>query len=179
MRLLICNWTRRKVAGIEDYLCSIFPDLLQRGYEFAFISEVDSQVERDPISLPQSVPDWCVEKLGISAVLENARTWQPHLLYCHGALSAGIESDLLKIAPAVYFSHNYYGTCVGGHKAHCFPNPKPCNRKLGLPCLVNYLPRRCGGLSPLTLSSRCYPFRTHAERVSESWYSSGSCLWLH
>ena len=49
--------------------------------------------------------------------------------------------------------HAYHGTCISGSKAFGFPSPQICTRPLGPGCLVNYLPRRCGGWSPLTMVS--------------------------
>ena len=49
--------------------------------------------------------------------------------------------------------HAYHGTCISGSKAFGFPSPQVCTRALGPGCLVNYLPRRCGGWSPLTMVS--------------------------
>ena len=58
---------------------------------------------------------------------------------------------MLKVAPAVFFAHAYYGTCVSGTKTFKFPITTPCHRRFGLKCLAHYYPHRCGGLSPITM----------------------------
>src|SRR5439155_11071146 len=57
----------------------------------------------------------------------------------------------LNIAPAIYFAHNYYGTCISGLKTFRLPRIRPCNRQFGPACLLHYLPRRCGGHNPITM----------------------------
>jgi glycosyltransferase involved in cell wall biosynthesis len=151
MRVLICNWTRRKVGGIEDYLTSVMPGLRQIGHELAFGSATDIPVEREAIDFPEGTLDWCVDRLGEAAVLRKAKEWDPELIYAHGPLEPTFEEGLLDIAPAVYFAHNYFGTCISGYKAHRLPTSRPCNRTLAWPCLVNYFPRRCGGLNPVVM----------------------------
>jgi glycosyltransferase involved in cell wall biosynthesis len=47
--------------------------------------------------------------------------------------------------------HNYHGTCISGAKRFAFPVMRPCTRRFGIPCLLCYFPRRCGGLSPITM----------------------------
>jgi glycosyltransferase involved in cell wall biosynthesis len=48
--------------------------------------------------------------------------------------------------------HNYQGTCISGDKAFKLPTPRPCDRRFGWQCLLQFYPRRCGGLSPVTMS---------------------------
>src|SRR6185437_15533122 len=62
-----------------------------------------------------------------------------------------LESQILDVAPAVFYLHNYYGTCISGSKMLSQPSPTPCSRKFGPSCLLEYYPRRCGGLNPLTM----------------------------
>jgi glycosyltransferase involved in cell wall biosynthesis len=47
----------------------------------------------------------------------------------------------------VKMMHGYFGTCIGGQKAHLFPRAEPCTRRFGAACLALYLPRRNGRLS--------------------------------
>ena len=151
MRILIVNWSSRKIAGIEDYLTNLMPALFQRRHELAFAYEVDIPDSRDRIPLPEGVPCWNVSDLGIQRTLECMKAWNPHLIYAHGLLDPQFEDEFLKIAPAIYFSHNYYGTCISGMKTFKFPIVRPCNRQFGPACLLHYFPRRCGGRSPITM----------------------------
>jgi glycosyltransferase involved in cell wall biosynthesis len=55
------------------------------------------------------------------------------------------------IAPAVFFAHGYYGTCISGAKAVKNPVIRPCERKFGPACLLHYYPQHCGGRNPITM----------------------------
>src|SRR6185295_16500068 len=151
MRILIVNWSRRKVAGIEDYLSNVIPALHQGGHELAFVHEVDVPESRDRIQLPEDTVSWDLSVLGMARTLENMKAWNPDIIYSHGLLDPAFEARFLKIAPAIYFSHNYYGTCISGLKTFKFPIVRPCNRRFGPACLLLYFPRRCGGRNPITM----------------------------
>ena len=56
--------------------------------------------------------------------------------------------------PVVKMMHGYFGTCIGGQKAHTFPAVEACAREFGLACLGLYLPRRCGQLRPALMVSQ-------------------------
>ena len=62
-----------------------------------------------------------------------------------------VERRTLDIAPAVFFAHNYYGTCISGAKTFKNPVVTPCDRRFGWQCLAQYYPRRCGGWNPVTM----------------------------
>jgi glycosyltransferase involved in cell wall biosynthesis len=151
MRILIVNWSSRKVGGIEDYLTNLMPALVRTQHDLAFAHEVDIPDSRDRISLPEGVPCWSVSALGVETALESMKAWKPDLIYAHGLLDPEFEDGFLKMAPAIYFSHNYYGTCISGLKTFKFPTVRPCHRQFGPACLLQYFPRRCGGRSPLTM----------------------------
>ena len=151
MRIAVINWSRRKVGGTETYLCDVIPGLAQLGHSVALWHEIDRPHNREPIELPPGVPSWCVEKLGAKGALEALRDWEPDLIYAHSLLTPKLEAETLRIAPAVFFAHAYYGTCISGAKTFKTPDMRPCGRRFGLKCLAHYYPRRCGGLSPLTM----------------------------
>lgn len=151
MRIAIINWSRRKVGGVETYLCAIIPELQRLGHSLAFWHEVNEPANREQICLSEDTPAWCVSDLGTERALALLRSWHPDLLYSHGLLSPKLEAETLKVAPAVFFAHAYYGTCISGAKTFKKPIVTPCNRRFGWRCLVHYYPHRCGGWSPLTM----------------------------
>jgi glycosyltransferase involved in cell wall biosynthesis len=75
------------------------------------------------------------------------------VIYSQHILNGEFETELLTIAPSVYFMHGYFGTCVSGTKSFKFPVVKPCDRRFGWRCLLHYYPHRCGGLNPITMFS--------------------------
>ena len=153
MRIAIVNWSSRKVGGAEAYLDLIIPELVRAGHQVAFWHENDKPVSREQIGLPEETANWCVAQLGAESALGELRRWSPDVIYAHGLLDPRLESSILDIAPAVFFAHNYYGTCISGSKSWSNRTVRPCDRAFGPLCLVHYFPHRCGGLNPLTMLS--------------------------
>ena len=151
MRILIANWSRRMVGGVETHLNSIIPEIAQLGHETAFVSEVSLPAGRELIALPLGVPAWCVEESGEDEVLAAVTAWRPDLIYVHKLERPEFEARLLGVAPAVFFAHDYYGTCISGLKTFKTPVTTPCDRRFGWQCLAHYYPHRCGGLNPVTM----------------------------
>ena len=163
MRIAVVNWSRRRVGGVETYLGNVIPELIRRGHQLSFWTEVDAPQDRERIVLPEGVPVWCAEGSGEGIVFPALRAWRPELLYVHKVMSPRVEERLLEIAPAIFFAHDYYGTCISGLKTHRSPKVAPCGRRFGPACLLHYYPHRCGGLSPLTMFKL---FRLQSARLS-------------
>lgn len=163
MRIAVINWSRREVGGIETYLGSILPGLARLGHALAFWHEVDVPAERARLALPEGVSQWCVSDLGAERALAALREWRPDLLYAHGLLTPKLEVETLKIAPAVFLAHSYYGTCISGGKTFKNLVARPCQRRFGWPCLLHYYPHRCGGWNPLTMLRE---YRRQADRLA-------------
>jgi glycosyltransferase involved in cell wall biosynthesis len=153
MRIALINWTRRRVGGVETYLNSIIPELLQYGHSVSFMYEIDEPANREQINLSNDSPSWCVSTLGLEQALAELRDWRPDLIYTHLLLGdPELEVKTLELAPAVLFGHTYYpGMCISGTKTFRNPTITPCTRRFGWQCLLHYYPHRCGGLSPVTM----------------------------
>lgn len=151
MRIAVVNWSRRRAGGVETYLGGIVPELLRAGHEVGFWHEVDLPLDRERITIPEGVAVWSVAELGAKGALAELRGWRPDLIYAHGLLDPELEAATLDIAPSVFFAHSYYGTCVSGSKTFKSPDVRPCHRRFGWQCMVQYYPRRCGGWSPVTM----------------------------
>src|ERR1700730_2149752 len=151
MRIAIAYSQMTKVGGIETYLDQIMPELHRLGHSLAFFHEINGASKREKIALPKGAPAWCVAELGAKHALSMLSDWRPDLIYAHGLAEPELEYQLLKVAPAVFFAHGYYGTCISGAKSFKAPNIKPCDRRFGAQCLLHYYPNRCGGLSPITM----------------------------
>jgi glycosyltransferase involved in cell wall biosynthesis len=162
MRIAVLNWTSRKAGGIEVYLHSVVPALDRLGHRVAFWHEIDAPADRELIALPPDSPRWCAATTGADAALSALRDWRPDLIFAHGLLDPALEERFLSVAPALFFAHAYYGTCVSGEKSFKRPQVTPCSRRFGLGCLLQYYPRRCGGLNPLTMLRE---YRLHARRL--------------
>ncbi len=153
MRVAIVNHSNRKIGGTEHYLDVLLPRLRRRGVELSFVHENALPQNREAISIPPGSPSWCVALKGVAPALAALRNWSPDLIFAHGELDPRFEAQYMTMAPAVYFAHNYYGTCISGLKAFQHPAARPCDRRFGLSCLALYFPRQCGGKNPLTMVS--------------------------
>jgi glycosyltransferase involved in cell wall biosynthesis len=151
MRIAVLNWSRRRVGGTETYLSLIIPELARAGHEISFWHETDKPAGREEIELPEGAPAWCVSRQGARRALAALREWRPDLIYSHGLHTPRLEAETVRIAPAVLFAHAYHGTCISGAKTFKRPHTTPCDRRFGWECLGHYFPRRCGGLSPVTM----------------------------
>lgn len=151
MRIAIVSWNRRNIGGTEEYLEGIIASLCDAGHNLAFWHGVDEPNTVRQISLPPETPAWCVSEMGEQNALAALRSWSPDVIYAHGLKSPPLEAEVLKIAPAVFFAHNYYGTCISGGKTFTFPDVRPCDLRFSRKCLAHYYPHRCGGLNPVTL----------------------------
>lgn len=151
MRVAVINWSRRKVGGVENYLENLLPALIAAGHAVALWVEVDQPSDREIIKTPDGVASWRVDELGVGRALAALRDWGPDLIYSHGMLNPQLEAAVIETAPAIFFAHNYYGTCISGEKSFKRPIVRPCGERFGKRCLLRYYPNRCGGLSPATM----------------------------
>jgi glycosyltransferase involved in cell wall biosynthesis len=149
MRIAVCNTFGRFLGGIESYLGRVIPALAEEGHELALLFEMDAPVAQPPLPIPGRA--WFVSQIGGSETLRGLREWRPHIIYTHAMSDAGLEQAIVETAPAVLFAHDYSATCISGTKRFAFPRTSWCSRRLGVECLVNYFPRRCGGISPITM----------------------------
>lgn len=162
MRIAVATWSSRQVGGVETYLSRVIPALLDRGHDVAILHETDAPDDRPPLMSSRSVPQWSATHATRDA-LENLRTWMPDVVFAQGMDDPVLEARVLETAPSVFFAHAYRGTCISGTKSCGLPMRSACERTFGWPCLMHYLPRRCGGSSPRTMV-RLY--RQESERRS-------------
>jgi glycosyltransferase involved in cell wall biosynthesis len=150
MRVLIANPHLAVVGGVETYLRELLPALRGRGHDLALLHEHPAEPGAEAVAAAD-LPAWCAAGVSLGALLDRVAAWRPDVVYAQGLESPDLETALVDRFPAVLFAHNYHGTCLSGTKRHAFPAPRPCGRAFGVGCLLRYYPRRCGGLSPVTL----------------------------
>jgi glycosyltransferase involved in cell wall biosynthesis len=151
VRLAIATRFRQVVGGIEVYLKNIIPELSALGFEIGLWHEVKAPEGLELIPLPAGATECCVAEVGRASAADSLSKWRPDLIFSHGAIDLEWESTVTAIAPVVFFCHDYRGTCISGHKAWKFSQPRPCGRRFGWECLAHYFPHRCGGLNPITM----------------------------
>ncbi|MFB3855246.1 MAG: glycosyltransferase family 4 protein [Vicinamibacterales bacterium] len=151
MRILVANWSLSLAGGVEAYLDRVLPALARRGHELAFLCDSHTPGSDKKVRLPASAPCWRISSPGSTAELSATVEWRPDVAWVHLLSDPATEAALLDVVPAVRFAHAYQGTCVSTHKTRLFPWTSPCSRRMGAACLLHYFPRRCGGLSPITM----------------------------
>jgi glycosyltransferase involved in cell wall biosynthesis len=152
VRILIATRNRTIIGGIETYVRAIIPALREQGHEIGLLYE-EHDVKGDDAVSPwpdPKGPSWSAKD---SELLTRLDQWKPEVVYLNGLANGDLENTLARCFPTICFQHVYTGTCISGTKCHAFPKNQECTRKLGPACLVHYLPRRCGGLNPLTMVS--------------------------
>jgi glycosyltransferase involved in cell wall biosynthesis len=161
MRIVVSNTFSRSCGGIERYLSLLIPALGEAGHELAFLCELDSPAGSPRISSLDTT--WCISEIGLTNAISEVGAWCPDLIYTNGISDPQFERMILEAAPAVHFAHDYFATCISGRKAFGFPATRVCSRPFGRQCLVNYFPRRCGGLSPITMWENYFRCRDRLE----------------
>src|SRR3989442_15730397 len=117
MRIAITSSIARRVGGCETYLAALIPELRRAGHEIALWYEFDQPKTYERIvPMPCDIPVWCAAELGARDWLDGLRAWRPNVIYAHGLEDPMLEERTLEIAPAVFFAHAYYGTCISGGK---------------------------------------------------------------
>ena len=162
MRIAVANFSSRRVGGAESYIDEVIAQFVKAGHQVGLFVEYDIPANRPPIRIPGESPLWCIAKDGATGATAALRDWHPDLIFGHGLGNPANEAATLSIAPAVFFAHGYYGTCISGAKTNSYPNVVPCSRTFGRKCLLHFYPRRCGGLSPVTA---LIEYRRQAERL--------------
>ncbi len=146
MRILFANDGVGDAGGVQTYLAAVMPALAARGHEVALL-HLDPVRGGEGSPAPAGAPHFCVAEMGIGAALEAARAWGPDVAFSHNMRPLEVERGMIGIAPTVKMMHGYFGTCIGGQKAHLWPRPEPCGRRFGPACLALYVPRRNGRMS--------------------------------
>src|SRR6266700_2212104 len=151
MRIFFLTSYGRKIGGTESYLNVIVPAYLHRGHVVGICYTAEGPLNRQAFEFPGEIRQWRLANANHKTVLYEIKDWKPDLIFCHGTTDLQFEAEILKLAPGIFFAHDYYGTCISGLKTHKFPTPIPCSRVFGPGCLARYFPRRCGGRSPVTM----------------------------
>jgi glycosyltransferase involved in cell wall biosynthesis len=166
MRISVVSFSRRKIGGAEQNLDVVLPEFERRGHHLQFVyfhDEREGKAGRAPVRTSTAVELVDVEQTGPARALDRVRAFHPDVINVHGDIAADFQAALIAIAPSAYSVHNYYGTCISGLKTHSFPVIQPCDRVFGPLCLLEYFPRRCGGLSPITMVRR---YLTERDRLA-------------
>jgi len=147
MRIAIATRTLARVGGAEVYVEQSVRGLIRAGHDVCVFPE-------DPglgSERRMCVPVWSPPDARARSLPDAVRAYGADVVITHGLDDPAVEEALSAMRPSVFFAHAYHGTCISGAKAHSFPTVSACARTLGGGCLASYYPRRCGGISPVTM----------------------------
>ena len=130
MRILIVNWHRQVVGGVEKYLQMLAPALQHRGHEIAFVHGYASDNGAARIDGSGLTTAWCFEQLGLEETMRRISRWAPAVVYLHGCESIDLERAVVERFPAVLFVHTYDRTCPAPHR-RVRARPRPRRSSLG------------------------------------------------
>ena len=151
MRVAVVTHAARKIGGAETYIEALLPALENAGHRTAAVFESDGDLTRPPIRIPSQMQCWSVQDHGPDVALLRLMSWAPGVLYVHGLRSADLETRIQRIAPSVFYAHNFYGLCISGSKCFGLPSRTICTRTFGPACLAHFFPRGCGGRNPVQM----------------------------
>jgi glycosyltransferase involved in cell wall biosynthesis len=152
MKIAITNHHRALVGGTESYLNGVIPELERLGHQVTLFHEAAVPEGAPVIAAAHHTQDW-----------SKLASFRNTVVFNNGLQSPEREYELADLAPVVHFAHNYHGTCISGEKTRKLPHAAACPRRFGPACLVQYLPRHCGGWNPL-IGIRNY--RTQSGRLA-------------
>jgi len=70
VRILIASSSRTPIGGIERYLQTVIPELLNRGHALGLVHEIPSDGGATIDPRPACLPTWCLAQLGPERTLE-------------------------------------------------------------------------------------------------------------
>ena len=150
MRILITNESRSAAGGIETYLKTLAPFLIEKGHEVGWL--FGHSPSFGPLICNEDAKKvWTTNPATLETVRAEIYEWQPNVIYANGLHDPHWDTWLAKRYPTAYFAHGYFGTCISGRKCHGAAGYEICSRKLGPVCLLHYFPKRCGGRSPIRM----------------------------
>lgn len=150
MRIAVLTRYIHDAGGVEAYLRSVVPAIVALGNEVAVWHEFSRPAGREGY-LGSSIPTRHLAPQHIDRAISELGEWKPDVLFLNGLSVPSVEMRLTSAQPTVTFLHGYHGACISGSKTRAFPAPSPCGRPLGPGCLLQYYPRRCGGLNPVVM----------------------------
>ncbi len=151
MRVAVVTHAARKIGGAETYIEALLPALENAGHRTAAVFESDGDLSRPPIRIPSQMQCWSVQDHGPDVALLRLMSWAPDVLYVHGLRSVDLEARIQRIAPSVFYTHNFYGQCISGSKCYRHPAKTTCTRTFGRGCLAHFLLQGCGGSNPVQM----------------------------
>jgi len=166
LKIAISNGPGWLAGGVEIYLKALIPALIESGHEVAIGYSKKLPNEQ---YWPKGIASYNLSSNDSKFGIKDFFRWGADLHYIQSIKDLKFWDRVADSkSVSVYFAHNYLSTCISGQKFFKFPTIESCNRCMGLACLLHYLPRRCGGLSPITMFRDFFKKSLLLQRVSKA-----------
>ena len=151
MKIVVQNHHQDLVGGIETYVDRLIRLLAESGHEVYAVFDLQGTDGRSMVSTPVGVRVLTVANDGLDSTVRSINAIDGAVVFANS-----LDSPLFRRGPGIkrpvaYYAHDYVASCISGTRVHRLPSSHPCERRFGAACLVQYFPRRCGGLNPLTM----------------------------
>lgn len=166
MRIVATTSHSARIGGVESYVERLLGLLVSVGHDVTVVFDSMDGDLSARITVPSGVAVYCLQTDGLEAV-ERAVNAMDDAVVLANSLDSELFANWRKLRhPIVLFAHDYIGSCINGTRLNRKPVPAPCRKVFGPACLVHYFPRRCGGLSPLTMITSFRRQNEHRRRLS-------------
>ncbi len=162
MRIVVTTYHSVKVGGVETYIERLLEMLVEAGHEVVVVFDLKQNPGAPCVAVPAGVTTLNLESLGLDSVVETLNGIDDAVVLANSLDSKLYAAERRLRHPIAFYAHTYVGSCITGMRINRLPSPSPCDREFGPACLLHYFPRRCGGLSPLTMLKS---YRSQAERL--------------
>ncbi|MBK6315597.1 MAG: glycosyltransferase family 4 protein [Blastocatellia bacterium] len=151
MRIIVTTYLSAKIGGVETYIERLLEMLVEAGHDVFVVFDVSHKPGTPSIAVPKGVPAYHLQSAGLESVIEELNAIDGAVVLAN-SLDSMLYTVGRRIRHAIaFYAHTYVGSCITGMRINRLPSPSPCEREFGPAWLLNYFPRRCGGLSPLTM----------------------------
>lgn len=161
MRIIVTTFHSVKVGGVETYIERLLEMLVEAGHEVVVVFDLEQKPGEPWVAVPAGVKTLFLESLGLDSIVETLNGIDDAVVLANSLDSKLYAAERRLRHPIAFYAHTYVGSCITGMRINRWPHPSPCDREFGPLCLLHYFPRRCGGLSPLTMITS---YRRQVER---------------
>lgn len=151
MRIIVTTHYSARVGGVETYVERLLALLVEAGHEVAAVFDLDRSTNGPNVTVPAGVATLFVESEGRDAVIRAINAMDGAVVFANSIESTLVQGERAIRHPIAFYTHTFVASCINGMRLNRKPVPAPCEKVFGPACLLHYFPRRCGGLSPLTM----------------------------
>lgn len=153
MRIVVSNPYQDRRGGVETYVERLMALLAAAGHDVVAAFDFEPQDGWPRLVLPEAVRTATIATDGLDATIRTINAFDDAVVLANSLDSPLLRAERRIERPLAFYAHTYVASCINGLRINRRPHARPCDKTFGPGCLTSYFPRRCGGLSPLTMLS--------------------------